>query len=126
VRELGLDLDRDAAVLPVGGVEQRTHDVAGVLDVGGRDVEDRGVDALALVGDLAHLVGVGVALGQCGREDRRVGRHPHDVPGVDELLQLAAGDRLAGQVVEPDRDALLAELGEYVGHVVLPGRGRDG
>ena len=69
---------------------------------------------------------VGVPLGQGGLEDRRVGRDPDDAPGVDELLEVAGGEALARQVVEPDGDAVVGEvLQGGAGHRdSLPGRGR--
>ena len=107
----GLDLDRDLAVDVAGGLPGRPEDVAGLPDVLGGDLEDGPVDVDALRRQLAHLSVVRRAVGQRSREDRRVGRDADDVLVVDQALQAAAGDPLAGEVVEPDGDAEVAELG---------------
>ena len=58
----------------------------------------------------ATCVVVRVALGERRGEDRRVGGDADDVAVVDELLEPAGGDALAGEVVEPDADADVGEL----------------
>ena len=73
VGEVGRDLDRDAAVDAVGGVEDRLEHVAGVAYVGRGQREDRLVDVGALGGELAHLVVVPLTVGERRGEDRRVG-----------------------------------------------------
>ena len=47
------------------------------------------------------------------REDCGVGRHADDVPSGD-ALELAAGEQLAGKVVQPHRHALGGQLGKRV------------
>ena len=76
--------------------------VAGVAHVVGGDRADGGVDVGAPLGELLDLRVVGVALRQRGLEDRRVGGDADDAPGVDQVLQIAGLQPLAGQVVEPD------------------------
>ncbi len=101
VREAGIDLDRhptvDAARTLVGLREHVTR----VADVVGGDGADRGVDVGAALRELLDLVVVGVALGQRGLEDRRVGGDAHDASRIDEVLQVAGLQPLARQVVEP-------------------------
>ena len=55
-----------------------------------------GVDVGAALGELADLRVVGVALGQRGLEDRRVGGHADDRLGVDELLEVAGLQAVRG------------------------------
>ena len=81
VRQARVDLDRHAAVLAAAASNTRQEDVARVADVLGRQGEHGLVDALAGIGELADLGVVGVALGQGGLEDRRVGRDADDALG---------------------------------------------
>ena len=106
VGQARVDLDRDPAVLAVGAVEDRPQDVARPPDVVGHEVADGAVDGDLAHLQVAHLLVVGVALLQGLLEDRRVAGHPDDVLVVDQLLQVAAAQPLAADVVEPDRDAL--------------------
>ena len=110
----GRDLDHDVGqaeqVEQAGRLEDGlvgvdgTHDVAGVPDVGGGQGEHRPLHVRALGDELLDLGRVLLALGQGRREDRGVGGDPHDALGVDDLLQVAGGDALSGQVVQPDGD----------------------
>ena len=61
-----------------------------------------------------YLAVIPVALRQGRREDCGVGRHADDVPSGDERLELAAGEQLAGKVVQPHRHALGGQLGKRV------------
>jgi hypothetical protein len=96
-----VDLDGHAPVEPGRPGVHRRQDVTGGPDVVGRHRENGGAGVGAFVGQVSELVVVPVALGQGGGEDRRAGGDPNDVPGGDERLQAAAGQQLAGQVIEP-------------------------
>ena len=118
----GVDLDGDPPVLPGCLPVHRGKDVAGGADVIGGDREDGSLRAGPQLGQVTQLAVIPVALGQGRREDRGVGRHADDVPAGDERLELAAGEQLAGEVVQPYRDALGGQLGKRVmagvtGHV---------
>jgi hypothetical protein len=123
VRCGGRDLDRDAAVEAVARVVDRAEDVGRLADVRRRDLEHGAVDVCAVGGELAHLLVVRLALGQGAREDRGVRRDAHDVLLLDQLLEAARVDALAGQVVEPDAHAERGQLGGGggcgVSHVLL-------
>ena len=112
VRELRRHLDRHAAVEAAGAVVDGLEEVRGVADVGGGGELDRLVD----VGEALELLGVGVAVAEGGGEDRRVGGHTHHGLGLDEFGEVARGETLAGEVVEPDGDAGVAEGLEAVAH----------
>ena len=56
------------------------------------------------------LVVVGVGGADRGGEDGRIGGDAHDGVVVDERLQAAAADAVAGQVVEPDGDPGFATI----------------
>src|SRR5690606_33145530 len=62
-------------------------------------------------GERRDRVLVRVRSGDGGREDRRVRGDADDVPGRDELGEVAGTDAPAGEVVEPDAHAEGAELG---------------
>ena len=100
-----VDLDGHPAVDAVGRLVLLGQHVAGVADVVGGDGADGGVDVGAALGEFLDLLVVGGALGQRGLEDRRVGGDADDALGVDQLLQVAGLQPLAGQVVQPDGDA---------------------
>ena len=95
---------------PCGGVVDRAEDVGRVAHVVGGDLEDRVVGARAGGGELRDLRLVDVALRQGAGEDRRVRRDAADVAGRDQLGEVAGGDPLTRQVVEPDADALGGQL----------------
>ena len=105
VRQLRGDLDGDPAVEAVGAVVDGLEEVRGVSHVGGGGELDRLVDAR----QAAQLLGVGVAVAERGGEDRGVGGDADDRLGLDQLGQVAGGEALAGQVVEPDGHACVAE-----------------
>ncbi len=110
VGETRLDLDRDAAVLALGRIPGRAEQARSVADIAGGDLEDGVVGRGAGLRELGDDLVVRGALGQCGREDRRIGGHPYDVAFVDELLQGAGDDPLPREVVEPDADAEVGQL----------------
>ena len=112
----GIDLDGDPPVHPVGGLVDRGEDVTGLLDVPRGQFEDRAVHVGTLGRQLGQLLGVRSTVLQRAGEDRRIGGHPGDVPGVDQLLQVAGDDALPGEVVEPDGDAGVGELLGGCGH----------
>ena len=118
----GVDLDGDPPVAASGLLVDRGEDVTGGADVVGGDGKDRSLGAGARLGQVTQLAVIPVALRQRRREDRGVGRHADDVPAGDEQLELAAGEQLAGQVIQPHRHALGGQLGKRVlagvtGHV---------
>jgi hypothetical protein len=96
-----VDLDGHAPVEARRPIVHRRQDVARGADVVGGHDEHRGVDVGVAGRQLGQLLVVSVALGQGGREDRRVAGHADDVAGVNQRLQPAAGQQLAGQVVQP-------------------------
>src|SRR6202167_5749343 len=96
-----VDLDRYAPVEPGCRVVYRRQDVAGGADVVGGHSEYRGIDVGVEGGQAIQLLVVAVAVGQGRGEDRRVGGYPDHVAGVNKRLQAAAGQQLAGQVVQP-------------------------
>jgi hypothetical protein len=57
-----------------------------------------------------YLVVVGAGAADRGGEDGRVRGDAHDGVAVDQRLQAAAADAVAGQVVEPDGDPRLRQL----------------
>ena len=105
VGQPGVHLDRHPPVDTVGGVPLGPQHVAGLADVVGGHGADGGVDVGAAVGEFGDLRVISVALGQRGLEDRRVGGDADDALGVDQLLQVARLQPVAGQVVEPDGDS---------------------
>ncbi len=111
----GVDLDRHPPVQAVGPLARMCEDAAGGSYVVGGDGEDGVLDARTFGGQPAELLGVAVSTGQRGGEDRGVRGDPDDIPVGDQFLQLAAGQQLAGQVVEPDRHPGGGQVGERVG-----------
>ena len=105
VRQSRVDLDRDPAVDAVGGHPLRPENVAGPADVVGGGGADGGVDVGAARCEFGDLRVVGGALRERGLEDRRVRGDAHHALGVDQLLEVAATESIAGQVVEPDGNA---------------------
>ena len=112
MREVGGDLDRDAAVDVVGGLPHGAEHVEGCGDVlrgGSEDRFLRGGTGAGELGDLRVVRRV-VLVGDRVGEDRRVRGDTDDILRVDEVLQVAGGDAGAGEVVEPDADACGGEL----------------
>lgn len=101
----GVNLDGDAAIHTLGGGGDGSEEIAGVSDVRGGDFEDRFFDAGTGRG-LRCDGGVVIRAGSDGGvEDRRVGGHTNNVLLVDELLQGARLQAVAGKVIKPDGDA---------------------
>jgi hypothetical protein len=116
VREVGVDLERDPAVLAVALVPDGAQDVAGIPDVVlGELPEDLG---RIVVGgaQLADLVVIGVAFGDRALEDRGIGRHTHDAL-LDQSLEVAVLHEAPRQEVDPDALIVLGELlqGSHIG-----------
>ena len=65
-------------------------------------------------GQRVHLVVVGVRAADRRGEDGRVGGHADDGVVVDQRLQVAAADAVAGEVVEPDGDPGAGQLGQLL------------
>ena len=124
VGQARVDLDGDAAVDVAGGLVDAGEQVAGVAYVVGGGLPDGVVDGGASGGQVVELLLVGGAVGEGGLEDRRVGGDPADVPGVDQLLQVAGLQALAGQVVQPQGHPLTGQIGQRVGGVLRGGHDR--
>jgi hypothetical protein len=120
VGQAGGDLDRHAAVDAVGGVEDRSHDPAGLAHVVGGDDERGAVDVGAGGRELTDLGVVALAVGQRGLEDRRVGRDADDVAVLHEVGEVAGLEALTRQVVEPDGHPGVGQGLEAVVHAVPP------
>ena len=111
VGEVRVDLDRDVAVLPVAAVPDRAQEVARVLDVLHRELEEDLLRVVLLGEHLAQLVVVGVALGDRLLEDRRVRGDADDGVLLHHPRELPALQHLPREEVDPDA---LAELGQLV------------
>jgi hypothetical protein len=114
VGQPGVDLDGDPAVPPARRLVHRAQDVRGGADVGGRHHPDGLVDRHPAYRQVVELLLVALPGADRGLEDGRVGGHADDVPGRDELGEVPGGDALAGEIVEPDGDALLGETSQGV------------
>ena len=100
-----VDLDGDAAVDEVGSLSDLAEDVGGVAHVGGGELADSGLNVN--LAELLELSVVRADLAQGLLEDGRVGGHTDDVLVGDEVLQGAGLDAGAGQVVQPDGNAVV-------------------
>ena len=117
VGQTRVDLDGDTAVDEVGGLGDLAEDVGGVAHIGGGELAHGGLDV-----DLAEFLELGVVradLAQGLLEDGRVGGHTDDVLVLDELLEGAGLDTGAGQVVQPDRDAVVGRALSCFSHIVF-------
>src|SRR5579871_1484444 len=107
----GRDFQTHVAIALVGAVVDGPQRVGGVLDVlDSQDLVNRhGIQILAL---LQFKQGVGVigAPGDGLLKDGGIGSHSPQAVFVDEVLQLAAGNQIAANVIEPDRLAILTQL----------------
>ena len=108
--EVRVDLDRDVAVLPLAAVPDGAQQVARVLDVLDRELEEGLFRVVLARENLAQLLVVRVALDERLLEDRRVRGHADDRVLAHQLLQLALMDQAAGEVVDPDALAQLGQL----------------
>ena len=116
--QTGIDLDGDTAVDEVGGLGDLAEDVGGVAHIGGGELADGGLDI-----DLAELLELGVVradLAQGLLEDGRVGGDADHVLVGDEVLQGAGLDAGAGQVVQPDGNAVVGRALSCFSHVYSP------
>ncbi len=127
VRRFGRHLQADEAVRAPGAIVDGSQDVGGPLDVGDGQAHEDVLGVVDARGEqLADLVVVLAALRDRLLEDGGIAGHPGDVVLGDQALELAAGQQVAADVVEPDRLALVAELLHRVrrGHSVhLTGKG---
>ena len=112
VGEPGIDLDRHPAIDALGRLVLRGEHVTGVAHVVRGDRADGGIHIGAAGGQLVDLIVVGVALGQCRLENRRVGGDTHHRLGGDQFGEVAGLDAGAREIVEPDRDAGLGQCGK--------------
>lgn len=114
-----VDLDRHPAVDPVGVLPLGDQHVARAAHVVSGDGADGGIHVGAARGQLGDLGVVGVALRQRLLKDRRVGGHPDDALGVDQLLQIARAQPVPRQVIQPHRyprGAQCGQVGVLSGH----------
>ena len=100
--EIRVDLDRHVAVLPLTLVPDGTQQVAGVLDVLDRELQEDLLRVVLLRKILPELLVVGVPFGDRLLEDRRIRGHAHDRVLAHQPLQLALVDQAAREVVDPD------------------------
>jgi hypothetical protein len=110
VGEGRVDLERDPAVEALALVPDGAQQVARILDVLLREVEE---DLGRVVLGLHHLgepLVVPVARGERFLEDRRIGGHADDRVLLHQPGQLARLEHLARKRVDPDADSLLREL----------------
>ena len=105
VGQTRVDLDGDAAVDEVGSLSDLAEDVGGVAHVGGGELADSGLNVN--LAELLELSVVRADLAQGLLEDGRVGGNADDVLVGDEVLQGAGLDAGAGQVVQPDGNAVV-------------------
>ena len=116
VGDAGRHLDADVAVGAAGLSVDRPEDVGDVLDIlAGQQVVDLARGQVgrspADVGDLRVVV---VAAADRLFEDRRVRRHARHAVGVDQPRQLAAGDHVAPDEVQPDGLAVALQHGDRI------------
>ncbi len=119
-RELGRELERDVAVLAVGGVVDRAQQVGAVADVGVGELEEDRARVEAVVGRRAEraVVEIGVADGLL--EDGRVRGHAADAVVGDQTRERAGVEQFPADVVEPDRLAQRADGEQRVAHAMAP------
>ena len=110
MREVRVDLPRDVTILAGAAVPHRAEQVARVLDVVLRQVEEDLLGVGQLLEALAQLLVVGVALRDRLLEDRRVRRDPGDRVLVHHPRELAALEQLPREVVDPNALAEGLEL----------------
>ena len=117
VGQTRVDLDGDTAVDEVGGLGDLAEDVGGVAHIGGGELAHGGLDV-----DLAEFLELGVVrtdLAQGLLEDGRVGGNADHVLVGDEVLQGAGLDAGAGQVVQPDGNAVVGRTLSCFSHLFL-------
>ncbi len=108
VGERRVDLERHPAVDAVRSLPGRAHQVAGGADVVHREREEH-LDRV-VARDRAQLRVVPVALRQRLLEDGRVGGDSDDGVLLHQPGELAGLEHLAREGVDPDADAVLAQL----------------
>src|SRR3954454_1036480 len=109
-RDLRIDLERHEPVDPAGALVGVAQDVARVLDVAHRELEEDLLGVLAALQDLLDLLVVGVAGRDRLLEDRGVGGHADDGVLLDQTLEIAVLEQRTRQEVDPDALALFGEL----------------
>jgi hypothetical protein len=111
VGEAGVDLDRDPAVaVPASPVVDRAEHVAGFAHVCGHQEPHRLADRGAAQGEVTHLLLVAGARAQRPGEDRGVGGDADDA-ALGQLGQITGPKTLAAEIVEPDGDGGVGEVG---------------
>src|SRR5262249_19313120 len=108
-RELGGYLEAHVAVAPLRPLVLRPQNAGRIANIAHGDalIERAGVNPARIGG--SQDIKVIRAAGDGLLEDRRVGRDPADPVLFDQLLQLAADEQVAVDVVEPDRLAVIGQ-----------------
>jgi hypothetical protein len=91
VGDVRVDLERDPAVLAFALVPDGAQDVARVADVVLGELPEDLLGIVELGAQLPDLIVIGVALGDRGLEDRRIGRDPDDAL-LDQALEVTLLD----------------------------------
>jgi hypothetical protein len=110
VGEIRVDLDGDEAVDTVGAVPGRAHEIAGVLDVLGREREEDLLDVVVALELRAELVVVPLSGGERLLEDGRVRGDADHCILVHESGEMAGLEHLSRKRIDPDADAVLRKL----------------
>ena len=118
VGQTGIDLDGDTAVDEVGSLGDLAEDVGGVAHIGGGELADSGLNVN--LAELLELSVVRADLAQGLLEDGRVGGDADHVLVGDEVLQGAGLDAGAGQVVQPDGNAVVGRALSCFSHLFSP------
>jgi len=109
-RQIGRHFKADKTVMTPELVVHRTQHVRRMLDVlDGEILEQFGDPAIAALERLADRGVIFVGTGDRLLEDRRIGGDALDAVAVDQLLEVALGDKAAGQEIQPDRLAVRFE-----------------
>jgi hypothetical protein len=109
VRQVGVDLEGDPAVLAAALVPHLTQLVAGGADVVAREADEDLLRFALGLREPLDLVVVGVALGDRALEDRGIRGHA-DHAVADQAGEVTVSDEAAGEEVDPDALALLGQL----------------
>ena len=102
-------LDAHEAVAPFGAVEDGAQDGGGGADVVEHQRVVDLVHALALAHQPAQILVVEIRAAEGLLEDGRVAGHPHDAQ-LDQLLELAVSEDVAGNIVEPGALSVVLQL----------------
>src|SRR5215472_1595442 len=115
-----VDLYRNPAVDAIRRVIDRPEHITGPADVGRGEGAQSLADPDATRGQVPYLWLVDVTAGDGFGEDRWISRHSDDVLMGGQVGQAAGFQPLAAQVIQPDRDARLAQCCQWVSHREAP------